>query len=224
MSETEKRYRDFIGELPDKIKLVAISKTKPVDDIMELYELGHRVFGENKVQELTGKSESLPRDIQWHMVGHLQRNKVKYIAPFVSMIHSVDSQKLLNTIEKEGEKNERCIDCLFQVHIASEETKFGFSEEELITLLDNINPEDYPHVRVKGLMGMATFTEDLEKVRLEFKKLKSLFDSIRDNPAYNYPEFKEISMGMSNDYKIAIEEGSTMIRIGSLIFGERKYH
>ena len=224
MSETEKRYREFTGKLPDNVKLVAVSKTKPVDDIRELYEMGHRVFGENKVQELTGKSESLPGDIQWHMVGHLQRNKVKYIAPFVSMIHSVDSQKLLNTIEKEGRKNHRSIDCLLQVHIAREETKFGFSEEELFAMLDSLNPEDYPHVRIKGLMGMATFTEDLEKVRQEFKGLKSMFDTIRENPAYKFPEFREISMGMSNDYKVAIEEGSTMIRIGSLIFGERNYH
>ncbi len=224
MSETANRYKEFIEEIPDHVKLVAVSKTKPVNDILQLYDIGHRVFGENKVQELTGKYESLPKDIQWHMVGHLQRNKVKYVAPFVSMIHSVDSMKLLNTIEKEGRKNEKKIDCLLQVHIASEETKFGFSEEELAELMKDIDPGAYPHVGIRGLMGMATFTEDMNKIRGEFRKLKTFYDRIRSSHANEFPEFIELSMGMSNDYKIAVEEGSTMIRIGSNIFGERNYH
>jgi hypothetical protein len=224
MSEIRERYTEFRKEIPENVKLIAISKTKPVDDIRELYDLGHRAFGENKVQELTGKNESLPEDIEWHMVGHLQRNKVKFLAPFVSMIHSVDSLRLLNTIQKEGSKNDRVIDCLLQVHIAMEDTKFGFSQEELISMLKEQDLDRFKYLRFRGLMGMATFTEDMEKVREEFRSLRNTFEVVKNLPGVQLDDFTEISMGMSNDYKVAIEEGSTMIRIGSNIFGERNYH
>ena len=196
-----------------KITLVAVSKTKPIEDILELYNLGHRDFGENYVQELTEKNEKLPNDIRWHFIGHLQTNKVKSITPFIYLIHGVDSLKLLKEIDKQAEKNKRVIDCLLQVHIAQEETKFGFDETEL----SGLELKQFRNVRIKGLMGMASLTDDINKIRIEFKSLKILFEKLK----IKNPELSILSMGMSADYKIAIEEGSNMVRIGSLLFGER---
>jgi len=197
------------------ITLVAVSKTKPIEDILELYNLGHRDFGENYVQELAEKAEKLPTDIRWHFIGHLQTNKVKSIVPFIYLIHGVDSLKLLKEIDKQAEKNKRVIDCLLQVHIAQEETKFGFDETELL----NSELKQFSNVRIKGLMGMASLTDDINKIRIEFKSLKILFEKLKTQN----PELAILSMGMSADYKIAIEEGSNMVRIGSLLFGERNY-
>lgn len=208
-------------ELPAGVKLVAITKTKPIEDILQAYHAGHIIFGENKVQELNQKQGLLPSDIQWHMVGHLQSNKVKYIAPFVHLIHSVDSMKLLQTINREGIKNNRVIDCLLQVYIALEETKFGLSEEELYDIFKTDEFKRFTNVRICGLMGMATFTEDENVVRKEFRTLKGLFNKLKSSYFSEKSNFTELSMGMSGDYKIAVEEGSTMVRIGSLIFGER---
>jgi pyridoxal phosphate enzyme (YggS family) len=210
-------------EIPGEVKLVAISKTKPVDIILEAYNSGQRIFGENKVQELASKFEILPKDIEWHMVGHLQTNKVKYIAPFVSLIHAVDSLKLLREINKEAGKNNRTIPCLLQVKIAREESKFGLSPDELQEIFESNALVDLDQIKIYGLMGMATYTNDTEIIRAEFQKLVSIFKNIRQNYLSDKPHFKELSMGMSSDYKIAIEEGSTMIRIGSQIFGERVY-
>jgi len=218
MVVNEEAYRQITGELGNKVTLVAVSKTKPIEDILELYNFGHRDFGENYVQELVDKAGQLPKDIRWHFIGHLQSNKVKLIASFVHLIHGVDSFKLLKEINKQGEKQDRLIDCLLQVHIAKEETKFGFDEQELMnTNLDESN--DLKNVRVVGLMGMASFIDDMNKVRVEFKNLKAIFDKLKTKNA----ELKTLSMGMSSDYKVAIEEGSNMVRIGSLIFGERNY-
>ena len=206
------------------VKLVAVSKTKPVPDIFELYNLGHRDFGENYVQELAEKHLLLPHDIRWHFIGHLQTNKVKYIAPFVHLIHGVDSFKLLVELNKQGLKNHRIIECLLQIHIAQEETKFGLSEaelDELVTDLQKLDGTDQLHfVKITGLMGMASFSDDEKKIRREFDYLASLYDKYVKVQTTNL-EFKHLSMGMSSDYKIAIEEGSNMVRIGSLLFGER---
>ena len=207
--------KDILKDIPQNVCLVAVSKTKPNSVIADAYEAGQRVFGENKVQELTDKNNSLPSDIQWHMIGHLQSNKVKFIAPFVSLIHAVDSMKLLKTIHKEAVKNKREIDCLIQVHIAQEENKFGFYKEEVADILEK--QSDYENVNVVGLMGMATFSNDSKLIRSEFKNLNSLFSNLQTK----FPQLKTLSMGMSGDYKIAIEEGSNMIRIGSSIFGAR---
>lgn len=213
-------YQNIISELNKKsVTLVAVSKTKPVEDILELYTLGQRDFGENYVQELTEKYELTPKDIRWHFIGHLQSNKVKYIAPFVSLIHSVDSKKLLAEIDKQAKKNNRVIDCLLQIHIAEEETKFGFNENELKELISS-DLTVYRNVQIKGLMGMASFTDDIQKVRNEFKFLKRLFDKYSSWSIVNY-QFSILSMGMSADYEVAIEEGSNMVRIGSLLFGKR---
>ncbi len=203
--------------LPAHVTLVAVTKTKSVADIQEAYDAGHRIFGENKVQEMTEKWESLPKDIEWHMIGHLQRNKVKYMAPFVSLVHGVDSLRLLKEINKRAKQNDRVIPCLLQVHIAEESSKFGFDENELIDLISSGNLESLEHIEIKGLMGMATFTEDTQQISNEFRTLKKLFDRAKTY----LPNLKEISMGMSGDYKIAIEEGSTMVRLGSSIFGAR---
>ncbi|HOK60270.1 MAG: YggS family pyridoxal phosphate-dependent enzyme [Tenuifilum sp.] len=211
------------NELPQHVKLIAVSKTHPVSVIMEAYNAGHKFFGENRVQELISKYDEMPKDIEWHLIGHLQTNKVKYIAPFVSLIHSVDSLKLLSVIDKEAQKCNRVIDCLLQVYIASEETKFGLSADELHELLQNQEFEQLQNVRVCGLMGMATFTDNMEQVRMEFRFLKKLFNEIKQTYFQNQPWFNELSMGMSSDYRIAIEEGSTMVRIGSNIFGHRSY-
>ena len=213
-------YQQIIAELElDNVTLVAVSKTKSIDAILELYNLGQRDFGENYVQELTEKYEQLPKDIRWHFIGHLQSNKVKYIAPFVSLIQTVDSKKLLAEIDKQGKKYNRIIDCLLQVHIAAEETKFGFDEKELHELFD-AGFIDYKNVRLHGLMGMASLTSDMEKVKTEFKFLKYLFDKYSSLSIVNF-QFSILSMGMSADYKTAIEEGSNMVRIGSLLFGQR---
>ena len=200
--------------------MVAVSKTKPNTAILEAYQTGHRIFGENKVQELTEKYESLPKDIEWHMIGHLQSNKVKYIAPFVSLIHGVDSFKLLKEINKRAAQNERVINCLLQIHIAEEDTKFGFDEKEVIELIKSEAFQDLKNIKVVGLMGMATFTDNENQIRKEFKSLKKIFDKL----STLYFQLSTLSMGMSGDYQIAIEEGSTMIRVGSSIFGERNYH
>lgn len=205
--------------------LVAVSKTKPVEAVQEAYEAGARDFGENKVQEMADKYEQLPKDIKWHMIGHLQRNKVKYIVPFVYMIHSVDSARLLKEIEKQAKKEDRVVNCLLQVHIAEEESKFGLSEEELFEILHGEMLAKATHVCIKGLMGMATFTDDEVQVRKEFKALKQLFEKVKaDTQLPSQVDLQELSMGMSGDYQIALEEGSSMIRIGTSIFGERNYH
>lgn len=215
-----KNLQQIKSTLPNKVTLVAVSKTKPNEDILEAYNVGHRVFGENKVQELAEKHETLPKDIEWHMIGHLQRNKVKYIAPFVHLIHGVDSFKLLKEINKRAFQNNRTINCLLQIHIAQEQTKFGFSEEEVIALLNSQEYKELTNVKIVGLMGMATFTDDETQIRNEFKSLKQLFDKLS---TFNL-QFTTLSMGMSGDYQIAIEEGSTMVRVGSSIFGERNYY
>jgi len=202
-------------------KLIAVSKTKPKEDLMEAYEAGQRALGENKVQELCDKAEDLPKDIEWHMIGHLQRNKVKYIVPFVHLIHSVDSVRLLKEINKQGKKIDRVIPVLLQMHIAEEESKFGLDEKELDELLSSDAFKEMEHIEVKGLMGMATFTDDEDKIRREFKSLKKTFDKISKQYNDDKLNLHELSMGMSGDYQIAIEEGSTMVRIGSKIFGER---
>jgi pyridoxal phosphate enzyme (YggS family) len=207
--------------IPSDVTLVAVSKTKPVSALQEVYDAGQRVFGENKVQEMTEKYEVLPKDIQWHLIGHLQTNKVKYIAPFVSLIHSVDSMKLLNEINKEAKKNNRVIDCLLQFHIAEEETKFGLSIEEAKELLESKEFVEMQNVSIVGIMGMASFTENIETIRNEFRVLESYFQILKSHFFKFNHHFKEISMGMSGDYLLAIEEGSTMVRVGSSIFGTR---
>ena len=203
-----------------KVKLVAVSKTKPVEDILALYNEGQRDFGENYVQELVDKQAVLPADIRWHFIGHLQSNKVKYIAQFVHLIHGVDSESLLKEIEKQAVKNKRTIDCLLQVHIATEETKFGFDEQELL----NLEIDAFENLKIRGLMGMASFSDDMNIVRSEFNKLSSFFSKCRQTLHLQPSTFNLLSMGMSGDYTIAIEEGSNMVRIGSLLFGERNYH
>jgi len=221
MAVNKEQYLKIREELDRKnVTLVAVSKTKPASDILELYEAGQRDFGENYVQELVDKYEQLPKDIRWHFIGHLQTNKVKYIAPFVHLIHGVDSFKLLNEINKQAAKNNRVIDVLLQMHIAQEETKFGLDEKELNEILDTNSNQlsDLKNVSMKGLMGMASFTENPEQVRKEFKNLKSIFKQFSI-----LHSFSILSMGMSSDYIIAIEEGSTLVRIGSLLFGERNY-
>lgn len=215
-------YRSISEELKGKATLVAVSKTKPVLEIKELYNAGQIDFGENYVQELTEKYPQLPNDIHWHFIGHLQSNKVKYIAGFVHFIHSVDSFKLLKEINKQAQKNNRIINCLLQVHIAQEETKFGFTEEELGLFLRNKELKELLHIKITGLMGMASLTEDENKVREEFTFLKKIFDKYKPTTTSNI-EFSTLSMGMSSDYKIAIEEGSSLVRIGSLLFGARNY-
>ena len=212
----------FRNQLPAGIKLVAVSKTKPVNIIDEAYNAGQRCFGENKVQELVEKQALLPDEIEWHFIGNLQRNKVKFIAPFVSLIHAVDSLKLLNEINKHASNNNRIINCLLQFHIAKESTKFGLNNNEAIELLESDQFNSFKHVNIIGVMGMATFTDNTEQVRLEFRLLKTYFNEIKEKYFSEKETFREISMGMSDDYKIAIEEGSTMLRIGTKIFGERK--
>ena len=224
MAVNAELYQKIIAELRSKnVTLVAVSKTKPVEDILELYNLGQRDFGENYVQELVEKYEQLPEDIRWHFIGHLQSNKVKHIAPFVSLVHSVDSEKLLKEINKEAKKNNRIIDCLLEVYIAKEESKFGLNEEELQALITRISDANsFNNISVKGLMGMASFTDDKKVVKEEFRQLKSLFDKYSRFTIHHSP-FTILSMGMSADYEIAIEEGSNMVRIGSLLFGKRDY-
>ena len=203
--------------LPEHVTLVAVSKTKPVSELMEAYNAGQRIFGENKIQEMADKFEQMPKDIEWHMIGHVQTNKVKFMAPFVSLIHGVDSLKLLQEIDKQAQKNNRVIDCLLQIHIAEEETKFGLDENELDDLLHSSDFKNLKNIQVKGLMGMATFTENQQQIKKEFLFLKSLFDKSKTINS----NFSILSMGMSGDYELAIECGSTMVRIGSSIFGRR---
>lgn len=204
-------------------KLIAVSKTKPIEDLKKAYEAGIRDFGENKVQEIQAKQPEMPADTRWHMIGHLQSNKVKYIAPYVFLIHGVDSFKLLKEINKQGKKIDRVIPVLLQIHIAEEESKFGFDIKELEEMLSSNDFSELTHVQVKGLMGMATFTEDESQIRKEFKSLKQLFDSLKSRTLPSFVHLEELSMGMSGDYQIAQEEGSTMVRIGSAIFGARNY-
>ena len=210
------------SQLPAHVTLVAVSKTKPVADLMEAYDAGQRIFGENKIQEMTDKWEVMPKDIEWHMIGHVQTNKVKYMAPYVSLIHGVDSLKLLQEINKQAAKNNRVIDCLLQVYIAEEESKFGLDEQELDEILNEIqhNKENYKNIRIVGLMGMATFTENQNQIEKEFKHLKTIFDKYSKLNTENC-QLNTLSMGMSGDYQLAISCGSTMVRIGSSIFGSR---
>ena len=211
--QIEKNLSILKNSIPDNIDVVAVSKTKPINDLKEAYDAGQRIFGENKVQEMVSKFEQLPKDIQWHMVGHLQTNKVKYIASFVNTIHSLDSHKLLKEIQKQAFKNNREIKCLIQIRIANEETKFGIEPSKLEEFLNF--SKTLPNIKISGLMGMASFTEDKNQIRNEFRSLSNLYNS--------YDNLRVLSMGMSGDYQIAIEEGSTMVRIGSKIFGERNY-
>ena len=208
-------------ELPEGVKLVAVSKTKPVSDIFEAYNAGQRIFGENRVQELLSKKYLLPYDIEWHLIGHLQSNKVKYIVPFISMIHSVDSFKLLKVINSESEKINRITDCLLQFHIASEETKFGFDMDEVVTMISSPEFSQMNSVRICGIMGMATFTDNESQIRNEFRYLSGSFNELKRRFFPDSDSFRDVSMGMSGDYKLAIEEGSTIIRLGSIIFGGR---
>jgi pyridoxal phosphate enzyme (YggS family) len=222
MTDIEENIRYLKTQIPSSVKLVAVSKTMPVSAILEAYNCGQRCFGENRVQELLSKKDHLPPDIEWHLIGHLQSNKVRYVIPFISMIQSVDSYKLLSTVNLEASKINRVTDCLLQIHIASEETKFGFSMEELASLAGSTGFENLKNVRICGVMGMATFTSDIIRISEEFAYLKRCFDDLKNKYFSMRSHFKEISMGMSGDYEIAISEGSTIIRIGSLIFGIRK--
>lgn len=223
MSNIKERLDEITGILPQGIRLVAVSKTKPIGDIQEAYDWGQRIFGENKVQELADKYEALPKDIEWHMIGHLQTNKVKYIASFVSLIHAVDSLKLLEVINQEGQKYNRIINCLLQFHIATEDTKFGLDYNEAVELLESAQYATMQNIRIAGVMGMATYTDDIHRVRAEFHYLHEIFSRLKQSYFSAGETFKELSMGMSGDYEIAVEEGSTLVRIGSSIFGERNY-
>ena len=206
-------------KIPSEVCLVAVSKTKPISDILEAYEYGQRVFGENKIQELVEKHNKLPKDIEWHMIGHIQRNKVKYMAPFVNLIHSADSYRLIKEINKQGKINNRVINCLLQIKIASEESKFGFTEKEATDFLNSDEYVSFKNIKIVGLMGIATFTDDQRKIDQEFNKLKIFYKKVKRSNT----EINVLSMGMSDDYPIAILNGSTMVRIGSSIFGKRNY-
>ncbi len=219
------QLKEIKSQLPTNVTLVAVSKTKPESAILEAYEAGQRIFGENKVQEMVTKWENLPKDISWHLIGHLQTNKVKYMAPFVSLVHGVDSLKLLKEINKEALKNNRIIDCLLQLKIAEETTKFGLSEAQVQELLHSDNFKELKNIRIKGLMGMASFTPNKNQIQQEFENLKNYFDALKTTP--NLPKnvtIETLSMGMSSDYSIAINSGSNMIRVGSSIFGQRNYN
>lgn len=210
--------------VPSNVTLIAVSKTKPVSDLQEAYDAGQRIFGENKALEMRDKHQALPDDIQWHFIGHLQTNKIKYIAPFVTLIHAIDSLSLLEAVNKEAAKNNRVIDCLLQFHIAQEETKFGLDMDEARAMLESESFKNLNNINICGVMGMATFTDDAAQVRDEFKNLKNIFVTLKENYFKGNESFKEISMGMSDDYPIAIEEGATMVRVGSKIFGARNYN
>ena len=220
-SSVQPALEKLVNELPSEVILVAVSKTKPDDYILSAYQAGQRDFGENKVQEIVRKSEDLPKDIRWHFIGHLQRNKVKFIAPFVHLIHSVDSLKLLREVDKRAASNERKVKCLLQVSIAEEENKFGLNHSELNDLLESDDYKNMNYVEIDGLMGMATNTNIEEKIQSEFKTLNHIFSSVKATYFHSMDHFSTLSMGMTNDYKIAIKEGSNMVRIGSLIFGTR---
>lgn len=215
--------RSICAELPQGVRLVAVSKFHPNEDLTEAYEAGQRVFGESKVQEMTAKHEALPKDIEWHFIGHLQTNKVKYMAPYVAMIHGIDSYRLLEEVDRQAAKAGRTIDCLLQIHIAHEETKFGFSPDECRAMLAEGQWRGLKHVRLCGLMGMATNTDDEAEIGREFAALKQLFDELKQTCFATDEAFKELSMGMTHDYHLAIEHGSTLVRIGTKIFGERNY-
>ena len=219
----QQNIEEIRKHIPPHIRLVCVSKFHPNETLMEAYTCGERIFGESKVQELCGKYETLPKDISWHYIGHLQTNKIKFIVPFVELIHGVDSYKLLEEINKQALKAGKKVNCLLQVHIAKEETKFGFSNEELIETLSEGKWKELSGIRICGLMGMATYTENREQIRDEFKGLKTLFDQIKKQYFTDASSFCELSMGMSDDYQLAIEEGSTLVRIGSSIFGNREY-
>lgn len=221
MTDIDKNIRILKDQVPVSVKVVAVSKTMPVEHIMAAYSTGHRIFGENRVHELLSKKDHLPSDIEWHMIGHLQSKKAKQIIPFVRMIQSVDSQKLLNVINRESEKLGLVTDCLLQFHIAREESKFGFTFEDAVRMFESTDFMNFHNIRICGVMGMATFTDDETAVRKEFIDLREIFTLLKNKYFLNDPSFSEISMGMSGDYKIAIEEGSTIIRIGSIIFGDR---
>ncbi len=219
----EENLKQVLADLPKGVRLVAVSKFHPTEAIEEAYKAGQRIFGESKVQEMTGKQEALPSDIQWHFIGHLQSNKIKYMAPYVSMIHGIDSYKLLCEVNKQAEKVQRTIDCLLQLHVAQEETKFGFSLEECRDMLSMGLWKELKNIRICGLMGMASNTNDEEQIKGEFKALHTFFNEIKETFYANSPWFCELSMGMSHDYRIAITEGSTLVRVGSKIFGNRIY-
>lgn len=219
----KENLESILNQIPKEVTLVAVSKTKPNEDIMEAYQAGQRIFGENKIQEMAEKYESLPKDIQWHMIGHVQTNKVKYMAPFVSLIHGVDRLKLLKEINKQASANNRTINCLLQIKIAEEDSKFGMSIQGAKNLLQSKDLEPLNHIHITGVMGMATFTEDQNQIKNEFDRLKSAFDALKTFENERC-DLKTISMGMSGDYELAIQSGSNMIRVGSSIFGERNYH
>ena len=223
MMDIAKNIAEIKENLPKGVRLVAVSKTKPNEDILKAYNSGHKIFGENKVQDLTRKYEELPKDIEWHFIGHLQSNKVKYLAPFVSLIHGADSQKLLKLINKEAKKQGRIIPCLFQFHIAQESTKFGLTLEEAREILNSAAYKTFRNIKIAGVMGMATYTKNEAQVREEFQMLNNIFNTLKNEYFSDADDFCEISMGMSDDYSIAIEEGSTLIRVGSKIFGPRNY-
>ncbi|MCZ8371564.1 YggS family pyridoxal phosphate-dependent enzyme [Phocaeicola sp. KGMB11183] len=221
--DIQANLKEVLTSLPAQVKLVAVSKFHPNESIEQAYRAGQRIFGESKVQELTGKYETLPKDIEWHFIGHLQTNKVKYIAPYIAMIHAVDSYKLLAEIDKQAAKNGRVIPCLLEIHIAQEESKYGFTFQECRKMLEAGEWKNLTHICIAGLMGMATFTEDETEIKREFDSLKRFFNEIKQNYFADRDTFREISMGMSHDYPLAIEAGSTLVRVGSKIFGERIY-
>ncbi len=218
----QEKLQDIKTSLPEHVTLVAVSKTKPVSDLMEAYDAGQRIFGENKIQEMVEKEAQMPKDIKWHMIGHVQRNKVKYMAEFVSLIHGVDNFKLLKEIDKQANKHDRTIDCLLQIKIADEDSKFGMSSKDVLDILQSQEFSELKNICIVGVMGMATFTDDEQQIKHEFNRLRFIFEELKDLETENC-NLKIISMGMSGDYQIAIECGSTMIRLGSSIFGERNY-
>lgn len=224
MTTVAQRLNEVKSTLPATgVQLVAVSKFHPAETIREAYDAGHRCFGESRAQELQQKYDQLPHDIEWHFIGHLQTNKVKYIIPYVAMIHSVDSPRILDEIERQAARVDRVVDCLLEVHVAQEETKFGFSPDECVKFLASLVADTYPHIRFRGIMGMASNTDDEAQVRAEFAQLKQLFDTVRSGVMAGNNRFDTLSMGMSLDYRMAIEQGSTMVRIGTTIFGEREY-
>ena len=224
MTTVAQRLNEVKSTLPATgVQLVAVSKFHPAETIREAYDAGHRCFGESRAQELQQKYDQLPHDIEWHFIGHLQTNKVKYIIPYVAMIHSVDSPRILDEIERQAARIDRVVDCLLEVHVAQEETKFGFSPDECVEFLASLVADTYHHIRFRGIMGMASNTDDEAQVRAEFAQLKQLFDTVRGGVMAGNNQFDTLSMGMSLDYRMAIEQGSTMVRIGTTIFGEREY-
>lgn len=223
MTDIQLHLKEILAELPPQTRLVAVSKFHPAEAIREAYDMGQRIFGESKVQELTGKYESLPKDIEWHFIGHLQTNKVKYIAPFVNMIHAVDSFKLLCEIDKQAAKVNRVIPCLLEMHVAQEESKFGFTFEECRALLAEGEWKNLSHVSIAGIMGMASYTDDLHQIQQEFQSLSDFFKELKNSYFSGNSQFCELSMGMSHDYPEAVKRGSTLVRVGSKIFGDRIY-